>query len=418
MVKSGIYSRIDYYSIVFNNMSFNEIMSYYKLDYEFESLYNNIHKGSICFGVKYILKVGDIQFVVPAHVIDRLIVEKVQVLDIFTYKFEVIEMICAGSGCSQLYERFVSMGVDPFEFFRIDPNFYCLPLGGKCHLTRIDFAFDLVDYKPDFISRLTDFMLEAYNYTGNSRLSVYKKTGSLQTKIVLGGAHTIYLGTGNKLLRIYDKRLECCRDGQWSEGSALYGNCDSWIRIELQCRREWASKLAYGDGNAYSILKLIYRDYRFSDFTSKKNQKVVASFWDDLIDWEDCTIIQNANSTTYVSYVTNLIARPHRGAVQNSVYYAKYGRNAYHESESHTLFTYIRDRNTIEGRNKYRYWIDQLKLGAEGASLDSLTYFEWVNDIPVITSLYTIDQYYYWLRDNPCPYDQIDVIEEVYGFTN
>lgn len=217
---------------------------------------------------------------------------------VFYRKFEEIELDISGQGLAYLR----SIGFDPEVEFRK------LPLISNddpehpeqiWRVTRVDFAFDLINYAPQFLQQCINWCLpicqEAYMNGQKPAVSTCGGGNSYACNPSLKD-QALYLGTrgARHYLRIYDKLYESKCKGKLVDLDGLEGfdNIDSYIRIELECHRDVPSKLLYSFGDYESIFKYIYEKYRFYD----KHKRRVAQFWVDLFDWETIgSIIQNAN---------------------------------------------------------------------------------------------------------------------------
>lgn len=174
------------------------------------------------------------------------------------------------------------------------------------HLTRCDFAFDLINYKPEFLDKCIDHCRTQHTYA--DRIALLNGGTGLRYSYRLGDQKTLYLGSprSEKLLRIYDKRLEYIdKKTKAYIKDNPYHNPDSWIRVEWQCRNEFAHGLFFStdcDGNFFekvqfmSVFRQIYERYCFSDMTSSYWNRQPAPFWHELFDWDVIPrIIENNN---------------------------------------------------------------------------------------------------------------------------
>lgn len=134
---------------------------------------------------------------------------------------------------------------------------------GTYNVTRCDFAFDFVNYKPNFINELLEWVRneqrdpDGYLYSASARLRTQRPGGS-SYKIHDGNTiKCFYIGSSSseKFLRIYDKLLEKTSKNKGKilddkdfpaeflehETEKIY----SWFRIELQARTKYATTLLY-----------------------------------------------------------------------------------------------------------------------------------------------------------------------------
>lgn len=158
-------------------------------------------------------------------------------------------------------------------------------------VTRVDFAFDFVNYKYDIYNTMFN-ELQELSYEGRIKTKGIKSPISYSART--GSEKTIYIGKNraNRLLRVYDKKLEQMKDGVLSslpDDSVDY-DVESWERMELQTRNNWAEYYFYGCHDYLQVLRSIYDYYSFTDREGR-----VSDFWQNLFDWEEIpVIIQNA----------------------------------------------------------------------------------------------------------------------------
>ena len=299
VVYSGIYTKIDWYSAMFEDMSFMDVLRWLKLD---------VYVSDFLIGMRERLSGFDEMFVFSYEGINletrqfNFFGDQLSE-NCFEKKIPKIRLDISGSGLEFLR----STGMDPDVYLRQEEN-----IPQPFHCTRCDFAYDLINYKPEFLDQLIDYARN--HHTAADRLCVYKLNTGIKYSIRTGGQKTIYLGasTSDKMLRVYDKRLQFIDPStQVYKKQNPYNNPDSWIRIELQTRNKTAHGLCYGKGDMLSIFRYVYETYQFSDVenTTQHNRRP-AAFWQDLFDWEQIPrIIQNANSdesvTPYKDRVTD-----------------------------------------------------------------------------------------------------------------
>lgn len=155
-------------------------------------------------------------------------------------------------------------------------------------ITRCDFAFDLLNWQPDFLDRCFEYVRN--HHTSSNRLCCCGLTSSLAYTERHGSAETLYIGspTSDKLLRIYNKKLQFIdrETGAYTKPN-FYSNPDSWIRIEWQLRNKKAVDILFGDGDFFSIYKKIYESYPFADLNTPSHRRVKHPFWDELFKADD-----------------------------------------------------------------------------------------------------------------------------------
>lgn len=175
------------------------------------------------------------------------------------------------------------------------------------HVTRCDFAFDFVNYKPELLDQLVDYI--QLNHTDADRLCIMNKTSAMAYKIRTGNEKTVYVGSpqSDKLLRVYDKKKQFTDPtGQFYIKENDYENPDSWIRVEWQLRNAWAGRVLYAhyedsEMNMLSVLKEIYKEYNFADLSTPAHRRQAHPFWQGVFDdWNLIkSIIQNKSFRQY-----------------------------------------------------------------------------------------------------------------------
>lgn len=304
---SIIYS-IDTISIVFNNCSIVDVFNSLHLPYESDPDYDRMLADSFyrASGYSSDLVINYCGCGLQIHAkdiyayytnLDKVIEEDVSVFS--TLKWPYIRLDAMGGALDNL--RSLGFDVEQVIMSPLD-----VPEDGSYHYTRCDFAFDLFDYAPMFID---DIREAARLYGGRPSFDspyVVWCNGfarGIGFSSRTGDQDTIYLGkgSGDRCLRLYDKKLE-----QGSSYNAdkfkFYGQLgylpESWIRIELQTRRDVGQLLIdQSKGDALSIFRFIYDHYGIREGQSVNNP--VCKIWLDLFDWDVIPrIIQNANCVT------------------------------------------------------------------------------------------------------------------------
>lgn len=222
-------------------------------------------------------------------------------LDVSIFDTVVPKIRLELSGTALDYLR--SIGVDMNDYRLVEP---ILSEGGSYHFTRCDWAFDFINYKPDFVDRMIDHINT--HKLPSERIPLASTKGAISCKLVTCGQKTIYLGSpqSDRMLRVYDKRMQHLNlTTQTYCKPNPYGDPDSWFRIEWQTRNKFANNLVHGydekgvPADFKSILKDIFDRYAFADGTidARNKARPCVDFWLSLFDWSDLEkrIIQNAN---------------------------------------------------------------------------------------------------------------------------
>ena len=291
MVETGIYTKLDYYTAIWEGCSIRDIIEYLQLDYVHDEFFENSLRISHGYESYFVFSYQQIMIQIPHGVLclhPNLEIDDTAILD---FVFESLRVEIGGSALDNLRLLWAESG------FEISVDTYLRtpfePVRGRMHVTRCDFAFDLINYMPEFLDKVIDHL----NSIDTQRVHIFCRQGGCAYSVRSGGHEkTVYLGSKSspEMLRIYDKKLESTtEDGLWRKETPFNG-CESWIRLELQCRRERAHGLCFGDGDEYSVFRYIYEHYAFRDVSFSSDTQKVLPFWIELFDWDNVPpIIQN-----------------------------------------------------------------------------------------------------------------------------
>ncbi len=214
--------------------------------------------------------------------------------DFFFTEFPHIRFDISGQKLDALRDEGIDINQLVFNPLQIPDREYC-----RYHYTRCDFAFDFLNYQPDFMIQLEQLIYDVGNpYTCRVPTGV---PGGLKYNIHKGAnGFTIYLGAGKstKLLRCYDKMfqyrndLSCVPYFEDQPDGRQYPF--SWMRMELQTRREQAEAvISQSSGDWMSIFKYIYDNFAIMQ---SQGSTQVSVLWQSLFNFQNIrSIIQNAN---------------------------------------------------------------------------------------------------------------------------
>lgn len=363
-VNGGIYTKIDWFSAMFEDMTFMDILKWLKIDFFVTDFLVGCTERLSGFDEHFVYTYEGINL--ETRQFNLFGYEGTE--DAFHKKVPKIRLDISGSGLDFL--RSLKL-YDPDVYLRDYDN-----IPQPFHCTRCDFAYDLINYKEDFLDQLIHYART--NATEADRLCIFKLNTGIKYSIRTGGQKTIYLGasTSDKMLRVYDKRLQYIDPSTKLYKKANdYGNPDSWIRIELQTRNKQAHRLCYGQGDMLSIFRFIYETYQFTDTvnTTHHNRKP-AQFWIDLFNWEEIpNIIQNAKSVqSVVSYkdrVTDSFFQ--RYIVSFLLVYTRLGKAEFEKRISEFL-SKIQDFSDPLNKRRHDSLVDKMNMfGFENAFLES-----------------------------------------------
>ena len=209
---------------------------------------------------------------------------------VFKTRFDRIRLDISGSGLDFL--RKSQIDIDsilpvPFEL-PINPD----GSAAQYHVTRCDAAFDLIDYGSDFLKNCK-LACHQLSDPRTGRVSVSK--GAVKWSTRDGDQNILYLGStgSDRLLRIYDKKLQYIQKNIYLS-DCPYRNGDflpsSWIRIELQARRNDSGVILYDCHSFDQIFRYIFdkfamRSLQYNTDTYRRTGDIL-NIWTELFDFE------------------------------------------------------------------------------------------------------------------------------------
>lgn len=284
-----IYAKIDWYSVIINNVSIYDVMEQLQIpmdDYiEFCSRPVQRSQG---FSTDTYFSVNGVTCSISSA---DYFYNISQSQDVFTTPVTKLKLDISGTGLDYL------RGMYDVDRLLSDPNFWG---EGLHHLTRCDFAFDFINYQPTFLDDLIfniSDMIKSGALPNQTRLD-NGRSGGVTFQLNLGKAKTVYFGAdrSDRKLRIYDKKLERSKNGIFVNNAFEFKEdpvINSWFRIELQTRNKSAHNLIYSYNNDLkNILRVVFEDYCIRDDTGH-----ILECIEKLYNWDTLPpIIQNRNS--------------------------------------------------------------------------------------------------------------------------
>lgn len=285
MEKTGIFCKLDYFQAVFNDVDFNYVVNdFLEMGVTFtDEVFNSSYERQYGYDSHLVFQIGPVQ-------VSARYEQVISASDsVFSSVYSKVFLIISGQALDFL-RSYYSSAEDVDRILCKEPKLDKLgqPIW---HVTRADFAFDFVNYKFDIYDTAACELRDCASPNGTVKVSGLKRPISFSIRS--GSEKTIYLGKGrsDRLLRIYDKKLQLTKNGQLTElpDDSIDYNIDSWHRIELQTRNNWAHHFLYHTEDYIQVLREIYNYYAFIDSNGN-----ITSFWQDLFDWELIPqIIQN-----------------------------------------------------------------------------------------------------------------------------
>lgn len=315
-----IYCKLDYFVCVFENVSLTFILNdFLKWAISAEDIGNTMSARYYGMAPSYVWSCNNVTISIPADSFYRAQADlSLPFCLLSQVKFPKIRLEISGKGLDYLRSKGFDCDVEFKKLPLCDPESgdFFKPLW---HVTRVDFAFDFVNYAGDFLRKCMDWVTPVCLNNPNPCLPLC--SGGRPVKISPRHAeHTLYLGSpsSDSLLRIYDKRLQCEKNGDLAKYITAF-NVDSlrsFIRVEWQCRTDIAQRFLYTDSDWLSLLKEIYRRYAFYD----REKKGPADFWLNLFNWDVIPeIIQNEkyveSYTTPEQLINRVVSNPNLWAV-------------------------------------------------------------------------------------------------------
>lgn len=300
--KPSIFAKFDWFTCIFNNTCILDILNCIGLgDLATEDL-------NTFFRSFFILSTGastpDLAFsfngvllqINTYNVYKELDIDDVNELTlaeplwVFKTRFDRIRLDISGSGLDYLRKAGIDVDNILFTPFELPCDVDGEP--AQYHVTRCDAAFDLIDYAPDFLNNCKTSCFQLSD-PRTGRISVSK--GAVKWSTRDGDQNTLYLGStgSDRLLRIYDKKLQFTQknkyvsDCPYRNGEQLP---DSWIRIELQCRRNDAGVILYDCHNFSHILRYLFDRFAMRsikyEYSYERKPGDILPFWNELFDFE------------------------------------------------------------------------------------------------------------------------------------
>lgn len=201
----------------------------------------------------------------------------------------------------------------PSYLVGVDGKFYAnAPDGTRCKITRLDVAFDFLNYDVDLYKLMCELCDKYESSPGNIFCGLdIKKCRSSKWTAKVGGERTLYLGStaSKKLVRVYDKLFQF-QQGKDSLAKFPYKTVDgvipdSWIRLELQLKYDECDDILFTCAGDFSkMLNWFY--YHFA--LCKAKNEVIPEF-ESFFNWDlISSIIQNANYGKVLPTVEEKIA--------------------------------------------------------------------------------------------------------------
>ena len=320
----GIFAQIDNFTAMFYNCKINDVFDYLHLDiskyygdlyrerkmfsnmcaYQFQWNGINVQAQNMsCIEMNNVIQSND-------AVSEEYSPELEDFIDVFELTLNSIRLELTGTGLEYMRE-FVNPDIDDYlRNKKLKPDFM--------KVTRIDFAYDFINYMPGILDAIIEYA-QAY-CSESGRVLTYGGRG-YKCEVTTVGQKKVYLGSvhSEKMLRIYDKKIEQmdARREVYRKPNK-YNNPNSWIRFEFQCRKDTAHTLCYGSSenpdsyimpNLFSIFQKLMDDYLLIDPNTTKQNRAPYQPWLDIWNWTELTQLykmQNPADEIFETYQDRL----------------------------------------------------------------------------------------------------------------
>lgn len=371
---SGIYPRFDWLTTVWNNTSLQAVFDFYNFtddDYDSEldflDLQSQFFGGLPTFNIQ--LKNGCRIFLKKLYV-DMTGLHRLE--DLLHENLPEIRVDFSGKTLSYLGYSW------QFEFIRKKLPF-------TAHLTRVDFAFDFINFAPDLLQNFYYFLNDPKNLSSEGRLCCHGQPSGYSFKTSWGDKERlIYIGSpqSSRMLRIYDKYLQNTKKGVFSPPDHLtqFTRASTWLRLELQLRDRECEKWLFGfDEKGYTpcdldfmegCFKKIFETYSIRD-CSGRSKLGIPDFWVNLCDWSNLpTYMLNLSFVKTVDNTARVIDAAERAVLPFIAFVARFGMEAWRD----LVFDKIYSLNQMEDEYTRRKMLSLLRKLSE-CSDDSLTFY-------------------------------------------
>lgn len=311
----GVYCKIDYLTMMFQDCSMMDILSWLNLDDCVCDFALNAYERVMGWQSKLVFSYQGV--LLEADPLSALYVDNTIDLKMFDVPLTKIRLNISGTGLDYLR----SIGVDFNEHYKTVPD---LPENAQYRFKRIDWAYDFINYAPDFMDHLVNHCVN--NVLPSGRLPVVSVPGGIGLKLVTGNQKTVYLGSpqSDRMLRIYDKKME---QSDLNTGTYIrdnpYNNPESWFRIEWQTRNQMCQDIVDSNVSFETILREIFDRYAFASEHRTAAGRPPVDFWYKLFNWDElqALIIQNAKSVQLETPAQRIINSVENTMIRSFMYY-------------------------------------------------------------------------------------------------
>lgn len=352
----GIYPRFDWFDVIFNDCTLRHVFKHFDFD-------SNSYDSELDFLDLQSQFIGGLAtFNVPLINGCRLFIKRFYLDMANCYRFEdLLDLV--------LPEIKISFGGVALSQFGYDWMLHYVrkPLPFFAHMTRLDFAFDFINYKPESLPALHDFLMDPANLSDSDRVCCFGVNGGYSYRCVWGSDdHRVYFGSvkSSRMLRIYDKKLENTRQGVFKcpEHLIQFENATSWIRMELQLRDHECERWLYGSDSENKtpsdielfegVFRKIFEKYALRDM-SGRSPLGMPEFWRTFVDFSDLPVyILNLTLAQKLDATGKINNAGQRSALGALLYMARYGVKAWDDLILNLLYELNQSEDEISRRKR------------------------------------------------------------------
>lgn len=343
--EQGIFPKLDWITIVFNNVSINFVLSFIHCSFMQEDLVQAEYDRNYGVSAWVSYRVGNSGIKVEAK---RDQIDSFNGLCVLDRECKQLRLDISATGLDYLRSE---KDIDVESFFR-----QSIPVSSDgsplYHFTRADLAFDLVNYCPEFMNAFSQHV-HGLEY---GSLRVRGSKGPIKTSERYGTKeHTFYVGssTSDRMLRIYDKLLEFSSSRKKKpllETLFPVSSVDSWIRFELQCRNDVAQHFLLNYPDYLSVYMWVF-DY----YAPVKCDQFVSDFWYDI--WKPDYVpyvIQNLQFIHSVPTKEDVICKVGNSVDVHTLYWTN--RPLFHKLMEESLIAHMKDTSRYGSNWRLRFF--------------------------------------------------------------
>lgn len=381
-----IFAKLDWLSLVYNHASVKQVLLCLGLDGFFDSsdLYNSLAQRSVnflAFNTFISLNICNVIFNISLLEARYKLYDLVDggmpsVDDFLSTEWDSLKLDISGSGLD--YLRSLGINVDSPDW-RCDSRLSGVDLFGSAlnyHATRIDVAFDLLEFSSSLFREFADTVRFHLDTLGRVPVGIQERKKFVVAEVREGATRSIYMGRGtsDRLLRIYDKNFQLKDKPEQVPYKDNEGKRPTtWIRFELQARREIECTKLLFCIDFSAVWQYIYNNFCVLRSNGHGGREVVPCWVDLFQSVETKEIIQNANYAKFYIPTTedkayNNVLRNIRSIMEFSAFFGKKNLEGFIDRYLRNL----QDSCEVEDLKKWARILSELKYSSSGCQPEYL----------------------------------------------